>query len=113
VGLFFIISDLVNIENLESFTGLNNIKYYNILYCAAESNMGTPEYMWKILRTADDLYATDIQMYEGSGVTINDYVEAKSNKVTSISSASTNTQYPSAKCVYDLVGDIESLLASI
>ena len=113
VGLFFIISDLINVENLESFTGLNNIKYYNILYCAAESNMGTPEYMWKILRTADDLYATDIQMYEGSGVTINDYVEAKSNKVTSISSASTDTQYPSAKCVYDLVGDIESLLASI
>ena len=39
--------------------------------------------------------------------------EDKANKVTSLSSSSTDTQYPSAKCVYDLVGDIESLLASI
>lgn len=39
--------------------------------------------------------------------------EDKSNKVTSLSSASTDTQYPSAKCVYDLVGDIETILASI
>lgn len=39
--------------------------------------------------------------------------EDKSNKVTSLSSSSTDTQYPSAKCVYDLVGNIETLLASI
>ena len=35
------------------------------------------------------------------------------NLVTSISSSSTDAQYPSAKCVYDLVGDIETLLAAI
>lgn len=39
--------------------------------------------------------------------------EKLTNKVTSISSASTDTQYPSAKCVYDMIGDIETLLASI
>lgn len=39
--------------------------------------------------------------------------EAKTNKVTALSSASTDTQYPSAKCVYDIVGDIETLLAAI
>lgn len=39
--------------------------------------------------------------------------EASANKVTTLSSASTDTQYPSAKCVYDLVGDIETLLAAI
>lgn len=39
--------------------------------------------------------------------------ENTSNKVTSISSSSTNAQYPSAKCVYDLVGNIETLLAQI
>lgn len=33
--------------------------------------------------------------------------------VTSISSSSTDAQYPSAKCVYDLIGDIETLLAAI
>ena len=36
-----------------------------------------------------------------------------SNKVTSLSSSSTDTQYPSAKCVWELVGDIETLLAAI
>ena len=36
-----------------------------------------------------------------------------SNLVTSLSNASTNTQYPSAKCVYDIVGDIETTLQTI
>lgn len=39
--------------------------------------------------------------------------EDTSNKVTSISSSSTNTQYPSAKCVYDIVGNIEATLRTI
>lgn len=39
--------------------------------------------------------------------------ENVSNKVTSISSASTDTQYPSAKCVYDALGNIEALLAAL
>lgn len=39
--------------------------------------------------------------------------EDTSNKVTSLSAASTDTEYPSAKCVYDIVGDIETLLAAI
>lgn len=39
--------------------------------------------------------------------------ENASNKVTSLSSSSTDTQYPSAKCVYDLIGDVESLLADL
>jgi len=39
--------------------------------------------------------------------------ENTSNKVTSLSSSSTDTQYPSAKCVYDLVGSIESALAAL
>ena len=39
--------------------------------------------------------------------------ENSSNKVTSLSSQSTDTEYPSAKCVYDIIGNIESLLAAI
>ena len=39
--------------------------------------------------------------------------EDKSNKVTSISASSTNDQYPSAKCVFDIVGNIEALLAEV
>lgn len=40
-------------------------------------------------------------------------LETANNKVTSLSSSSTDTQYPSAKCVYDLVGDIESILEEL
>jgi len=36
-----------------------------------------------------------------------------SNLVTSISLSSTDAQYPSAKCVYDIVGDIETALHTI
>lgn len=36
--------------------------------------------------------------------------EDKSNKVIAITSSSTDLQYPSAKAVYDLVGDVETLL---
>ena len=45
----------------------------------------------------------------------NNFIEAErvSNKVTSISSYSTNNQYPSAKCMYDIIGDIETLLQGV
>ena len=50
----------------------------------------------------------------GSGnITINadtSACELLANKVTTISSSSTDTQYPSAKCMYDTVGDIELAL---
>ena len=39
--------------------------------------------------------------------------EQTSNKVTSISASSTDTQYPSAKCVYDIIGDVETLLEEL
>lgn len=40
-------------------------------------------------------------------------VELTTNKVTTLSSDSTDTQYPSAKCVYDIVGDIATALDTI
>lgn len=39
--------------------------------------------------------------------------EKVENKVTSLSSSSTDTQYPSAKCVYDLIGDLEAILETL
>lgn len=39
--------------------------------------------------------------------------EATSNKVQSVSSSSTHDQYPTAKCLYDMVGNVETLLAAI
>jgi hypothetical protein len=40
-------------------------------------------------------------------------LQTTGNLVTAVSSASTDSQYPSAKCLYDMVGNIESLLAAI
>lgn len=40
-------------------------------------------------------------------------IQRTSNLVTSISSSSTDSQYPSAKCVYDIIGDIETLLRAV
>ena len=34
-------------------------------------------------------------------------LEETSNKVTSVSSASTNNQYPTAKCLYDIIQDFQ------
>lgn len=39
--------------------------------------------------------------------------QTTANLVTSVSSSSTDSQYPSAKCVYDIVGDIETALHRI
>lgn len=40
-------------------------------------------------------------------------VQTTSNLVTSVSSSSTNSQYPSAKLFYDTVGDVESVLQTL
>lgn len=40
-------------------------------------------------------------------------VEDASNKVISLSASSTNTQYPSAKCVYDLIKDLQDRVTAL
>lgn len=57
------------------------------------------------LSTNKFVTASDITNWNGK--------ENSSNKVTSLSSSSTDTQYPSAKCVYDLIGDIDTALDAI
>ena len=54
-----------------------------------------------------------IQARDNIGVSDASEKEDKSNKVTFISAQSTDTQYPSAKCVYDIIGDVETLLAAL
>lgn len=39
--------------------------------------------------------------------------EDTSNKVTSLNQNSTDKEYPSAKCVYNLIGDVETLLSQV
>lgn len=45
--------------------------------------------------------------------TDDDTYQTKENLVTSVSSASTDSQYPSAKLFYDTCGDIESAINTI
>ena len=55
-----------------------------------------------------------ITKYDNSTITVNlGSFEQTNNKVTSLSSNSTDTQYPSAKCVYDMIGDIDTALSTI
>ena len=42
-----------------------------------------------------------------------DFKENTSNKVTSISSVSTDNQYPTAKCMWDIIGDVETLINAL
>ena len=58
------------------------------------------------------VYQKTYNIYGWSNVGVMD-AQTVSNLVTSLSGASTDSQYPSAKCVYDIIGDVESLLASI
>lgn len=77
-----------------------------VIYLIANSGSGQniyDEYIW-VNNAFEKIGTTEIDI---SGK------ENTSNKVTSLSASSTDTEYPSAKCVWDLVGDIETILASI
>ena len=77
------------------------VSYKDISLLSEKSSLAGTE---KIV-VSDTEYITPTMIQSGREVT--------SNKVTSLSSSSTDTQYPSAKCVYDLVGNIETLLAAL
>ena len=80
---------------------------YSILYSGTSgSNPSGAEYVWGKINGSSN--ASWIFL----GPDMNNY-EENSNKVTSLSNSSTDTQYPSAKCVYDLIGDVESILTAI
>lgn len=71
---------------------------------------------WRVAAFSDIPTATSALTNDSGFLTAHQDVSGKentSNKVTSLSSASTDSQYPSAKCVYDLIGDVESLLSQV
>ena len=57
-------------------------------------------------------YVAGYNTYSWTNIGVMD-AQTVSNLVTSLSSLSTDSQYPSAKCVYDIIGDVEALLATI
>ena len=108
------VSDLQNDSGFTTNTGtITSVKMNgSIVASSGEANLGSvpkkvhlqSESEMPVTTDADTLYLID-----ESAVTF----EQTSNKVTSLSSSSTDTQYPSAKCVYDIIGDIETLLAAL
>jgi len=76
--------------------------YSGKVYCN-RGNIPYPE--WREVATVNDssTYATNETWSASKLNTQFSGKEVTSNKVTSISSTSTNTQYPSAKCVYDAI----------
>ena len=80
---------------------------YSVLYKGTSGTESSGlEYVWGKINGGDT--ASWIQL----GADVSDF-ENSNNKVTSLTSESTDTQYPSAKCVYDLIGDVESLLTTL
>lgn len=86
------------------------------------------EELLNLLKNIENTLENKVDKEEGKGLSTNDFTdefknilenldlslyEKLENKVTSISAQSTDKQYPSAKCVYDIVGDIESVLNAI
>lgn len=80
---------------------------YSILYKGTSGTESSGlEYVWGKINGQSP--ASWIQL----GADISDF-EDSNNKVIAINENSTDTQYPSAKCVYDLVGNIEELLNNL
>ena len=60
----------------------------------------------------NEISAIDLSPYAKT-VDIENTFEKKQNKVTTISETSTDEQYPSAKCIYDIIGTLEFTLAEL
>lgn len=105
-------------------------QYYRSMSSHTASQQGDQVFVYKLNKTGGwsvIVREASSKVVAGSGLTSSysndvltlslqtsmDTKEDKTNKVTSLSSSSTDTQYPSAKCVYDLVGDISSAIDSI
>lgn len=67
----------------------------------------------QIAKIGSAALTTTAQNLSGAVNELNSNKQSVSNLVTSIDENSTDSQYPSAKCVYDLVGDINSALTTL
>lgn len=85
---------------------INKIQYQNKV--AIEDDPSVPE-----INKVTDNNMNEIKSVVNNNADVLETAEVTTNKVTSISSASTDTQYPSAKCVYDIIGDIATALDTI
>lgn len=113
------ITDIRGVLHVDSGTKFNDYRFFPIMTIAPKINQGFSIDNW--LPTPNAKYPGLMSIADKEKLdNINDVIssattakEDKSNKVTTLSSSSTDTEYPSAKCVYDLIGDIETILTVI
>jgi len=119
--------NFVSINQVNTLTNPSNYTYalnYQFLkfdtttcfasFVGAEPSSGAVENAVYTVGSNYDIYrCSSTPTWELWSATDTTGLEVTSNKVTSLSSSSTDTQYPSAKCVYDIIGDIESLLSEV
>ena len=88
---------------------------YSLSYITSTSTVPDAELndIYTVGSTKEIYRCNSVPDWEHWSATDTTGLEQTSNKVTSLSNASTDTQYPSAKCVYDLIGDVESLLSEV
>ena len=80
---------------------------YSVLYKGTSGNVSSGlEYVWG--KVSGQSSFSWIQL----GIDSTNF-EDNNNKVTEINENSTDIEYPSAKCVYDLIGDVEELLTKL
>jgi hypothetical protein len=118
-------SETTTITNKPSGLTTNAFKLIVINKQSFPISTSAAEYkITQLIIAGNGIYYRNIEKSDGSSATFGDWVkllkdsdatsyELNTNKVTSLSSSSTDTQYPSAKCVYDLIGDISSAIDAI
>ena len=96
----FSVNDKISIYN-------NGVQETFVITEVLTNQNGNYEYRFVHLMQKDETYT------KAETDTLLNTKENSSNKVTSLSASSTDTQYPSAKCVYDMIGDVETLLSQV
>lgn len=98
----------------KEYNRLDIVLYQGTSYCAKQSIQGvapTNSEYWDAL----GISGAEISNYYTKQET-NSFLNQKenvSNKTSVLSSLSTDEEYPTAKCVYDLIGDVENALETL
>ena len=85
----------------------DSMRYYPLV-----GGMGPQLQQFAVIQDNGNLLGYQIDA-AGTITAISVHVELTSNKVDSLSADSTDAQYPSAKCVWDLIGDVGTVINSI
>lgn len=102
--------DLGSYPTLTQFNNLSGATRSHITNTALHTSTNQ-KIRWDASVSAVTLNSSSMTV--ASGKVDLDGIQMVDNLVTAVTSTSTHTQYPSAKCVYDILGDIDTALTQI